>query len=193
MTNDSRTLPDVARWLAVVAVLAGAALPEAQAASSAYKPGDRSCRPATPDQLAWLTGDDWKARASAVRFCAVARSAKSAPGLLIASVSEDAFYATRPSGSVTVPMPHPQLFAPDGRRLGELPKNFPVDEAETLRLVFTDWRGAVPGEIRLCVISPGVGGNYILPSLRLDATGDHYATEPGPMRAPSKRDDCAGQ
>lgn len=92
-----------------------------------------------------------------------------------------------------IDMPRGQPLAPDGRHLGELPKNFPADEAATVKLSFGDWQGNLPTEIRVCVLSPAVAGNYVLPTLRLDAAGDHYAAAVGQPSAPTKKDDCHGQ
>ena len=70
-----------------------------------------------------------------------------------------------------------------------------VDEpvAATLKLSFADWRGNLPGEIRVCVLSPGVAGDYVLPPLRLDASSTHYIAAAGQPVAPGKKDDCHGQ
>jgi hypothetical protein len=183
----------VATALAAAVVLGCAAAPSVGATEQAFKPDDQSCRHATPEQLAWLPGNAWKTLASAVRVCSVRRDVKAPTGLLIASVWEDDYYATQPNGSTMIEMPPAQLLAPDGRRLGELPKNFPADEAATVKLSFSDWRGNLPAEIRVCVLSPAVAGNYVLPPLRLNAAGDHYGADVGQPSPPTKKDDCHGQ
>ena len=86
--------------------------------------------------------------------------------------------ATQPNGSTMVEMPRAQLLSPTGKRLGELPKNFPVDEAATLRLAFGDWHGNLPGEIRVCVLSPAVA--EVLSFLRCASTRRATTTSPRP-------------
>ena len=199
MINESRTphrqpASLVAAFAAAIA-LGCAASPSANAGAGAqaFKPDDQACRRATPEQLAWLPGEAWRPFAAAVRVCSVRRDAKAPAGLLIASVWEDDYFATRPDGSTMVEMPHAQLLSAEGKRLGELPRNFPADEAATLKLSFGDWRGNRPGEIRVCVLSPGVAGDDVLPPLRLDATGTHYIAATGQPASPGKKDDCHGQ
>jgi hypothetical protein len=155
-----------------------------------YKADSANCRPATPPQLAWLDGPAWARFAPYVRVCDV-RQGRGPVAMLIASVWEEAYYADQPDNAPQVEMPLPQLFAPDGRKLGELPHNFPTDAPAELQLRFADWANGLPGEIRLCVITPTTGGNFALAPLRIGASGRFESTGKKPV--PSLTDDCHGR
>jgi hypothetical protein len=155
-----------------------------------YAADDTHCHAPTPTQLAWLDGAAWSRFASAVRVCEVGQGSGPA-ALLVTSVWEQHYYADKPDGTVQVDMPRPLLLAADGRKLGELPQNFPTDAPDVLQLRFAGWKGGLPTEIRLCVISPTPGGNFALAPLRLGPSGHYESTGRKPV--PSLKDECHGQ
>lgn len=154
-----------------------------------YVADDAHCRRATPAQLAWLADPAWGGFAPSVRVCEV-RQGSAPAALLIASVWEQDYYADKPDNTVQVQMPLPLLLAPDGRRLGELPQNFPTDAPAELQLRFANWKAGLPGEIRMCVITPTTGGNFAMAPLHLAADGRYESTGKTPV--PSLKDECHG-
>jgi hypothetical protein len=175
---------------AIALTLGCAASVDAAPAARAYVADAENCKPASPAQLAWLKDDAWRKYAPYVRACSV-RDGHAAAGLLIVSVWEGPYYADQPSGSTEAEMPHPLLFTPDGRPLGELPTNFPSEESSSIALRFAQWKNGLPGEIHVCVKGPQPGGNYSMTPLRLAASGRYeFAGDPS---ATSPRDECHAQ
>ncbi len=172
---------------AMVASLGCTTAVDASPVARPYLSDDTHCRTASPQQLAWLDGPAWKPFAPFVRLCEV-RQGNAPAALLIASVWEKDYYADKPDGAAQVEMPLPLLFAADGRKLGELPQNFPTDAPSELQLRFADWKAGLPGEIRLCVITPTTGGNFSMAPLHLSAAGHYEST--GKTPAPSLKDEC---
>jgi len=153
-----------------------------------FEPDERVCRPPSSTQQSWLDPAVWGAFAEFTRVCSIGRPGRRA-ALLLVSVWADTYYAGKPGGTVTVAMPRPILFFPDGRAVGELPVNFPSDPPAELVVRFADWQRGLPHEIRLCVSSPTASGDSMLPPLRYQAATQHYApaTAAGPARRPG---DC---
>jgi hypothetical protein len=181
----------VTRLLSGLLALSLAGLAAASAADGAVVVlAQRSCKPPTAAQQAWLD-DAWKPFAAFIRFCPVAR-ASSRPVLLLASVWADPYYDSQPSGAQTVVMPAPLLFSPEGRRVGELPSNFPSDPPAELRVEFADWKQGYPLRIDLCVSSPTASGDQWLKPLRYQADAGRYAAGEDASGLPQRKH-CHGR
>src|SRR5262249_40261983 len=105
----------------------------AYAAGKAFVADENVCKRPADIQLAWLDASAWGPFTEYIRVCSV-RSGKSPITLLLVSVWADLYYSDKPVGSETVVMPKPLLFTPKGRRVGELPVNFPTDPPAELVL-----------------------------------------------------------
>ena len=155
-----------------------------------FDPQAGGCKAATPTQLAWLAPEAWAKFAAFVRVCEIGHGG-TPPALLVVSVWADPFYDQLPASEPAVTMPMPLLLAPDGRKLGELPMNFPSDPPEQLTLRFDHWSAGPPGDIFLCVLSPTVSGNRPLPSLHYLPAKQRYEAD-AKAPAPKKKEDCNG-
>jgi hypothetical protein len=155
----------------------------AYAAGKAFVADDGVCKRPAATQLAWLDAAEWGPFTEYIRVCSV-RSGKSPVALLLISVWADLYYSDKPAGSETVAMPKPLLFNPRGRRVGELPVNFPSDPPAELVLRFTDWRKGFPHEVRLCVASPTASGDQALAPLRYQPAAQRYEQVTGEGAGP---------
>ena len=90
------------------------------------------------------------------------------------SVFTDDYYQHLPADAPWQRFPLPVLLDDTGRCLGRLPHLFPVDPPQELVVRAGQWRRGIPHELRLTVLSPAVGGNYRLPSLRWSAKAQAY-------------------
>ena len=110
---------------------------------------------------------------SAVKVCSLARPAQPVKVRLV-SVFTDDYYQNLPADAPWQRFPLPVLLDDTGRCLGRLPHLFPVDPPQELVVRAGQWRRGIPHELRLTVLSPAVGGNYRLPSLRWSAKAQAY-------------------
>ena len=110
---------------------------------------------------------------SAVKVCSLARPAQPVKVRLV-SVFTDDYYQHLPADAPWQRFPLPVLLDDTGRCLGRLPHLFPVDPPQELVVRAGQWRRGIPHELRLTVLSPAVGGNYRLPSLRWSAKAQAY-------------------
>lgn len=174
--------------ITVLTLLAGAC---AQAAGKPFVADENVCKRPVQAELDWLDASAWEPFSEYIRVCTV-RNGTSPAVLRLISVWADLYYSDKPAGTETVAMPRPLLFTPKGKRVGELPVNFPTDPPAELVLHFTDWRKGFPYEIRLCVVSPTASGDQALAPLRYLPATQHYeqVTSPG---APARSGDCRGR
>ncbi|MFY3384425.1 hypothetical protein [Paracidovorax sp. MALMAid1276] len=115
---------------------------------------------------------------AAVRACPLARAPQPARVRLL-SVFTDDFYKGLPADARWQNFPLPVLVDASGRCIGRLPHLFPVDPPQELTVHAGQWRNGIPHELRLHVLSPAVGGNHPLPSLRWQApTQSYHANAP---------------
>lgn len=156
--------------LAALALLGGAC---GSVTAGPFIANDQSCKAATLAQLGWLEGASWMPFSEHVRVCTV-RNGNAAAALLVVSVWAQSYYEKKPPGSETVSLPKPLLFTPGGKRIGELPLNFPDDPPVELVLDFVNWRHGLPQEIKLCVASPAASGDQALAPLKYRAATERY-------------------
>lgn len=167
------------RWGASTLVLAFALAGIFGNASAAmdgglYLADETVCNRPTPAEMRWLDAPAWSDFVEFIRVCKVTRAKNAAPAVLLFSVWADELYAKAPAGSATAAMPRPMLFSPTGRKLGELPANFPADPPSELQIAFREWRGGMPQEIALCIRTPTASGDQALPSLKYSANLRQY-------------------
>lgn len=142
----------------------------------------KSVPPGTP-----LPGEMEHYRA-AVRVCDLARPGQPARMRLI-SVFTDDHYKSLPADAPWENFPRPVLVDASGRCVGRLPHLFPVDPPQELVVSAGRWRHGLPQELRLKVLSPAVGGNYRLPTLRWDAKAGAYRPHPSSTSATTPSED----
>lgn len=167
-----RSWGSAATWALALAAVFGDA--SAAVGTDAYVAGEALCKRPTPIQMAWLVAPAWSRFAEFIRVCKVSRAKDAKPAVLLFSVWADELYAKEPAGAETVAMPRPVLFSPAGRKLGELPANFPSDPPSELLIAFREWRHGMPQEIALCIRTPTASGDQALPSLRYSASIRQY-------------------
>lgn len=165
-----------ARWLAPLAVSWLALAVPARASTDFITLSAAHCH--AVGTTAPLTADMEPYRAS-VKDCPIARTGQPAKVHLL-SVFTDDYYKGRPADAPWQQFPLPLLIDASGRCLGRLPHLFPVDPPQELVVSAGQWRRGMPHELRLQVLSPAVGGNYRLPSLRWDAKQQIYQTKNTP-------------
>ncbi|MBU0745924.1 MAG: hypothetical protein KKG67_03930 [Gammaproteobacteria bacterium] len=119
---------------------------------------------------------------AAVKVCALSRPAQP-PQIRLISVFTDDYYKSLPANAPWENFPLPVLVDASGRCVGRLAHLFPVDPPQELVVSAGHWRRGVPHELRLKVLSPAVGGNYPLPSLRWNAKTQAYQTTPSPHQS----------
>lgn len=156
--------------IALLSALVGAC---AQAGVTPYAANAELCQPPTPVQRQWLQADDWKPFEPFVRVCTVLDN-KGAAALLVVSVWADLYYADKPAGSTTVQMPKPLLLLPNGRKVGELPSNFPSDPPAELVIRFTQWTHDLPSTIELSLATPTASGDQTLAPLKYNPAQQRY-------------------
>ncbi|WP_092740382.1 hypothetical protein [Paracidovorax valerianellae] len=115
----------------------------------------------------------WEPYRKAVRSCPLVQvgagnSESKAAKVRVLAVFTDAYYRGLPPDAPWEHFPLPLLVDDSGRCVGKLSHLFPADPPEELDLVPGHWRDGVPQEIQLKVRSPAMGGDYHLPTLRLD-------------------------
>lgn len=174
--------------IAVLTLLAGGC---AQAAGKAFVADKNVCKRPVRAQLDWLDTSAWEPFSEYIRVCVV-RNGTSPAALLLISVWADLYYSGKAAGTETVVMPRPLLFTPKGKRVGELPVNFPTDPPAELVLHFADWRKGFPYEIRLCVASPTASGDQALAPLRYLPATEHYEQVTG-TGAAARSGECRGR
>jgi len=174
--------------IAVLALLAGGC---AHACGKTFVADSNVCKRPVRAQLDWLDTSAWEPFSEYIRVCTV-RNGASPTALLLISVWADLYYAGKPAGTETVDMPKPLLFTPKGKRVGELPVNFPTDPPADLVLHFADWRKGFPHEIRLCVASSTASGDQALAPLRYLPATEHYEQVTG-TGAAERSGDCRGR
>jgi len=125
---------------------------------------------------------------SAVRVCSLARPAQPVKVRLV-SVFTDDYYKHLPADAPWQRFPLPVLLDDTGRCLGRIPHLFPVDPPQELVVRAGQWRRGIPHELRLTVLSPAVGGNYRLPSLRWNPKAQTYQSTPTPTSTPTPSED----
>lgn len=125
---------------------------------------------------------------AAVRVCDLARAGQPARIRLI-SVFTDDHYKSLPADAPWENFPLPVLVDASGRCVGRLPHLFPVDPPQELVVSAGRWRRGLPQELRLKVLSPAVGGNYRLPTLRWDSKTEAYRALPSPTATPTLSED----
>lgn len=143
------------------------------------------CQAATTDTP--LPADMGPYRA-AIKVCSLARGAQQ-PQIRLFSVFTDDHYKNLPADAPWEKFPLPVLVDAAGRCVGRLPHLFPVDPPQELVVSAGQWRRGLPHELRLKVLSPAVGGNYQLPSLRWNAQTQAYQTAPSPKSTPTPSED----
>jgi hypothetical protein len=131
----------------------------------------RTCRNLTDSQNGWL-GPEWAPYKAFTKSCEVKQGKTTA--LYLISVWADDYYAKQPASAEAVKFPKPILAAPDGKPLGRLPMDFPVDPPRTLSVTFARWVSGFPHEVRLWVDDPTVVGDHSLPSLEWDPAAKTY-------------------
>jgi hypothetical protein len=129
------------------------------------------CSPRS-DSTAGLA-EQWKAFGRYVDVCRVIGPDGSA-ALEIIAVSAGRYYADRPSGATTTPMPRPILRSMDGKEVGQLLYNYPDDPPREVELTFLDWRDGRPHQIDAVVRDPTVSGDHKLTPMRWDAASGRY-------------------
>jgi hypothetical protein len=88
--------------------------------------------------------------------------------LYLVAVSAQRYYSPLPSGAVTVDMPRPILFSPEGVKVGTLPYNFPDDPPFALEVTCAGWREGFPHRLELFLRDPTVSGDHALAPLVWD-------------------------
>lgn len=122
----------------------------------------------------------WEPYREAVRSCplvqvgASGNSAPKAAKVRLLAVFTNAYYRGLPPDASWERFPMPLLVDETGRCVGKLSHLFPADPPEELDVLPGRWRNGVPHEIQLQVRSPAVGGDYRMPTLRLDAKTHLY-------------------
>jgi hypothetical protein len=107
----------------------------------------------------------WDTYKPYVRACPLA-SAKASPKLWLLTIFAQPYLDDHPGETTWPNFPRPQLVDADGHCLARLPELFPFDEPRTLSLRYESSAGTMPGEIRVHVSNPAMGGDYDLPVLR---------------------------
>lgn len=125
---------------------------------------------------------------AATRVCSLSRHSQQ-PQIRLITVFTDDHYKNLPANAPWENFPLPVLVDAAGRCVGRLPHLFPVDPPQELVVSAGQWRRGVPHELRLKVLSPAVGGNYRLPSLRWNAKAQAYQTPSSPTSNPTPTED----
>jgi hypothetical protein len=121
--------------------------------------GQISCAPRTGGAAG--LPDEWREFAPEIDECLVS-GVDGAVALRLIAVSGQRFYAGKPDGTVTVPMPKPLILAATGAPVGRLAYNYPDDPPFASKLSFKDWRGGIPRQIVIAVKDPTVTGDHAL-------------------------------
>ena len=136
----------------------------------------------TPVDASTALPESWSKYRGSTRLCALTRQQNQIAKVSLLSVFVDDYYAGLPKDAPWESFPLPMLIDPSGRCLAQMPHLFPSDPPNQLVVRAGGWKQGTPTLLRLDVLSPAVGGNYSLPSLKWDAQSKRYRPINNPNR-----------
>jgi hypothetical protein len=116
----------------------------------------------------------WDTYKAYVRACPLGKDASAKVWLL--TIFTEPYQADHPN-QVWPDFPHPLLVTADGHCLARLPELFPSDPPRELTLRYGPPVHGVPGEIRVHVSNPALGGDYDLPVLKWEQARGAYVAQ----------------
>ena len=137
-----------------------------------------TCKPVDDSQA---LPEAWSKYRSSTRICGLTHQQNQIAKVSLLSVFVDDYYAGLPKDAPWESFPLPTLVDASGQCLARLPQLFPSDPPNRLVIRAGGWKQGMPTLLRLDVLSPAVGGNYSLPSLKWDTPSQSYR----PMAKPT--------
>jgi hypothetical protein len=122
--------------------------------------------------------ESWSKYRGSTRICALTRKQNQTAKVSLLSVFVDDYYLGLPKDAPWESFPLPMLVNSSGQCLAQLPHLFPSNPPSQLVIRAGGWKQDAPTLLRLDVLSPAVGGNYSLPSLKWDVQSKRYQPVP---------------
>ena len=138
---------------------------------------DKSCVPYTQASPKPALTEEWQPYLASTQICPLVKKAGDKPAIMLVSVSLAEATVNKNESDLWDSIPKPMLINEKGLCVARLPYLYPDDPPFEMQLSIGQWKGNIPGEIRLHILNQAVDGDFDLPTLIWDSRNKKYEPE----------------